>query len=128
MLFTSLATALLMGVASAVDVQVVYVGWNPANNATGKKYWPEKVTAKAGSMVQFQFWDGNHTVTQSGFDSPCAAMDDGVKSGFMPVADSAAQGEIPTYTIMVNDTEPQWFFCGQSTHCEGGMAMVINEK
>lgn len=119
----------------------MYVGWNPANNATGKKYWPENIQAPPGSMVQFQFWTGNHTVTQSTFDAPCAPMDPvmsqsgngsvmtgGIKSGFQPVDASAPMGEIPTYSIMINDTSPLWFYCGQSTHCQGGMSMVINEK
>ncbi|KAF4126335.1 hypothetical protein GMORB2_0071 [Geosmithia morbida] len=128
MQFSTILTAMLMGVASAVDVQVVYVGWNPANNKTGKSYWPEKITAKAGSMVQFQFWTGNHTVTQSGFDAPCEAMADGIQSGYMPVDASAADAEIPTYTIMVNDTKPLWFYCAQATHCEEGMSLVINEN
>lgn len=122
--------------SSAVDVQVVYVGQNPANNATGNQYWPEKVTAEPGSMVQFQFWTGNHTVTQSSFDSPCEPITQdangtavaAIKSGFMPAEESADMGMIPVYTVMINDTKPLWFFCGQGEHCAGGMAMVINEK
>lgn len=117
---------------------------NPVNNATGNQYWPESIQAEAGDMVQFQFLDGNHTATQSSFDAPCSPMEAaaasnatggnssaaaaGIKSGFMPVAASMGDGQIPTYTIEVKDTEPMWFFCGQGTHCAGGMAMVINEK
>lgn len=51
--------------AAAVDVQVVYVGMNPATNTTGLKYWPEKITAAPGTMVQFQFLAGKHTITLS---------------------------------------------------------------
>lgn len=128
----------------AVDVQVVNVGWNPANNATGSKFWPESITAEPGSMVQFQFWAGNHTVTQSSFDSPCTPMAPvsngtaaggngstattvgGIKSGFMPVEASMPEGNIPVYTVMINDTSPLWFYCGQGSHCASGMSMVIN--
>lgn len=92
-------------------------------------------------MVQFQFWAGNHTVTQSTFDSPCTPMEGvsngtangtagaasvGIKSGFMPVDASMPDGNIPVYTVMINDTSPLWFYCGQGSHCAGGMAMVIN--
>lgn len=112
----------------AVDVHVVSVGWNPVNNATGLKFWPEKVTAEPGSMVQFQFWAGAHTITQSNFDNVCNPMADGIDSGSLPVDASADSFEIPTYTVMVNDTNPVWLYCATGPHCESGMVMVINEK
>jgi plastocyanin len=120
----------------AIDVQVVYVGKNPVNDAVGTKYWPEKITAAPGTMVQFQFWAGNHTVTQSNFDNPCKPITQNangtsvspIKSGFMPVEESADIGQIPIYTIMINDTSPLWFYCGQGPHCANGMSLVINEK
>lgn len=119
---------------SALDIQVVAVGVNPVNNQTGLKYYPEKLTAKPGTMVQFQFWAGNHTLTQSNFDNPCVPLSVsnsslvGIDSEHQPVADSASKGEIPTFTIMINDTKPLWFYCKTGTHCEAGMSLVINEK
>lgn len=104
------------------------------NKQAGLKYWPEKIKAEAGTMVQFQFWAGNHTVTQSTFDNPCVpiAVSDptkkGIFSGFQPAAASEAQGQVPVFTIMVNDTKPMWLYCGQGPHCQKGMVMVINEK
>lgn len=85
-------------------------------------------------MVQFQFLDGNHTVTQSNFDNPCEPLakstpgSTGFKSGFQPVKASADKGQLPVFTIMVKDTKPIWVFCGQGPHCQKGMAMVINQK
>lgn len=83
-------------------------------------------------MVQFQFWAGNHTVTQSNFDNPCVPLESSngtaVDSSFQPVAASADKNEIPVFTIMVNDKKPMWLYCAQGPHCEKGMAMVINEK
>lgn len=119
---------------TAVNVQVVSVGRNPVNNATGLKFWPEKIKAEAGSMIQFQFLAGNHTVTQSDFDHACKPINEvnpsvqGIFSSYQPVAASASQKEIPVFTIMVNDTKPMWFFCSQGPHCEKGMVMVVNEK
>lgn len=119
---------------TAVDVHVVAVGKNPMNNQTGLKFYPDKVTAKAGSMVQFQFWAGNHTVTQSNFDNPCVPISStnssavGVFSSFQPAAASEAMGKIPVFTVMVNDTKPMWLFCSQGPHCQKGMVMVINEN
>lgn len=85
-------------------------------------------------MVQFQFWVGNHTVTQSNFDNPCIPISNinssikGIYSGYQPVEASASKNMIPTYTITIKDDKPLWVFCSQATHCQGGMSMVINEK
>lgn len=157
MYFASLAAAALVGAAQgeslyamydpmtltvspAMDVQVVHVGKNPANNVTDSKFWPENLTAAPGSMVQFQFWAGNHTVTQSSFDNPCTPLEPGaggtgngtnaagIKSGYQPVDVSMPNGEIPTYTVWINDTKPLWFYCAQATHCQGGMALAINAE
>lgn len=134
MQYSALTLAALAGIAQAVDVHVVNVGWNPVNNVTGLRYWPEKITAAPGDMVQFQFWAGAHTVTQSNFDNVCTPINEvnssiaGVDSGAMPVAASADKFEIPTYTVMVNSTAPLWFYCKTGNHCEQGMAMVINEN
>lgn len=121
-------------------MQVVYVGWNPANNATGAQFWPSSLKSEPGSMVQFQFWSGNHTVTQSSFDKPCTPLEattgagngsaptPGIDSGYQPVDESMPDGVVSTYTVWVNDTKPLWFYCAQGTHCQGGMAMAINAE
>ncbi|WXC49569.1 hypothetical protein QX201_009247 [Fusarium graminearum] len=133
MQFSQIAIVALATVAQAVDVQVVAVGRNGATNATGLRFWPEKITAEPGTMVQFQFWTGNHTVTQSTFDDPCMPIGnvnpsvEGVYSGYMPVAASMSKGMIPTYTITIKDKKPMWLFCSKAQHCQGGMSMVINE-
>ncbi|POR37859.1 Uncharacterized protein TPAR_01950 [Tolypocladium paradoxum] len=139
MRFTSLVVGALLsvaqgGVAQATVVHVVRVGKNPMNNQTDLKFYPEKITAKPGEVVQFQFLTGNHTVTQSTFDKPCVRISStnssaaGVFSSFLAVADSAPLGQIPVFDVTVNDTNPLWFFCGQGPHCQRGMAMVINEN
>ncbi|KAM3502436.1 hypothetical protein MY10362_004851 [Beauveria mimosiformis] len=135
MKFAFTAAAALLGAAQAVNVQVVSVGRNPVNESSmGLKFWPEKVKAEVGTMVQFQFLAGNHTLTQSDFDHPCKPINEvnpstqGIFSAFQPVAASAAKGQVPVFTIMVNDTKPMWFFCSQGPHCQKGMVMVINEN
>lgn len=139
--FTSLALAALLSVTQATDVHVVAVGKNPGRNETSLKFFPDKIEAKPGSMVQFQFWAGNHTVTQSNFDNPCVPISSvvssnasasasarGVFSSFQPAAASREKGMIPVFTVMVNDTKPMWLFCSQGPHCQKGMVMVINEN
>lgn len=97
-------------------------------------YSPNNIKAAVGDMVQFQFVAGNHTVTQSTFDLPCHPINSvspnvtGFHSGYMPAAAGAASGQIPTYTVQVNNTTPIWVYCAQGKHCQSGMVMVINEK
>jgi plastocyanin len=117
------------GLFTAVDVQVVSVA--STNNTL--KFFPEKITAAVGSMVQFQFRGGNHTVTQSTFDQPCVPINQvnssivGIFSGYQPVAASASMGMVPVFTVMINNTNPVWLYCSQGRHCQNGMVMVINE-
>ncbi|CEJ79959.1 hypothetical protein VHEMI00168 [[Torrubiella] hemipterigena] len=133
MKFSALSVAAIAGLAQAAEVQVVSVGKNPVNGEVALKYFPEKITAKPGTMVQFQFLGGNHTVTQSNFDNPCIPLHkaDSSKqnfaSGFQPVAAGESKGQLPVFTIKINDTKPIWVYCGQGPHCMKGMAMVINE-
>lgn len=109
-----------------VQVHVVTVG------AGGMlAFSPDNISAAEGDMVQFQFMPKNHSVVQSTFDQPCEPISDftnetGIFSGYMPVSPSAA--EIPTFTILINNTNPIWIYCSQVQHCQKGMVMVINEK
>ncbi|RMZ76388.1 hypothetical protein DV737_g4860, partial [Chaetothyriales sp. CBS 132003] len=114
-------------------VQVVSV--SDANGSL--KYFPNSVQAPVGSIVQFQFHPKNHTVTESTFAEPCkpvalvnasliTATRPGLKSGFQPV--SLSDTETPVYNVLINDTKPIWVYCGQTNHCQKGMAMVINQN
>jgi len=50
-------------------------------------YTPEAITANVGDVVLFEFFQKNHTVTQSTFAEPCKKMAGGMDSGFMPNAE-----------------------------------------
>ncbi|KAK6225755.1 extracellular serine-rich protein [Colletotrichum tabaci] len=127
---SAMVVSALAAVAQAVDVQVVSVA--STNNTL--KFFPDKINAPVGSMVQFQFRGGNHSVVQSTFDNPCIPISNvnasakGVYSGYQPVQASAAMGQIPVFTVMVNSTAPMWLYCSQGKHCQNGMVMVINEN
>lgn len=130
MQFSTLALSALLGVASAQKVHVVSVG---SKNGS-LTFMPDNMKAAAGDMVQFQFRGGNHSVVQSTFDNPCSPISNqmsnvtGIFSGYQPVKASEAMGMIPTYTVMVKDTKPMWFYCSQGKHCQAGMTMVLNEN
>ncbi|KIW18801.1 hypothetical protein PV08_03090 [Exophiala spinifera] len=111
-------------------VQVVSVA--DANGSL--KYFPNNIEAPVGSIVQFQFHPKNHTVTESSFAEPCkpiasnltSVMRPGLRSGFVPVKGN--ETFTPVFNVLVNDTKPIWIFCGQTNHCQKGMAMVINQN
>ncbi|CAL3966421.1 unnamed protein product [Diplocarpon coronariae] len=112
---------------AGITVHVVRVGSMNGSLA----YYPNRIKAAVGDMVQFQFAPNNHSVTQSSFDSPCQPIGttsnvQGIFSGFMPV--SASSTTTPTYTVMIKDMTPMWLYCSQAKHCQEGMAMVINEN
>lgn len=129
MQFSTLTLAALASLASAqqMTVHVVKVAVN--NSLT---YEPNDFTANVGDMVQFQFFGGNHTATQSTFDNPCQPVSQftnltGFHSGFIPAEASEAMGMRAVYTIRINNTNPLWIYCAQGSHCESGMSMVINK-
>jgi len=61
----------------------------------------------------------NHTVTKSSELTPCNKTSDS------PFA-SGEQNKGFTFTQVVNDTNPTFFYCGTPTHCQKGMFGIIN--
>ncbi|MCJ1232716.1 hypothetical protein MMC14_000669 [Varicellaria rhodocarpa] len=110
-----------------VGVQVVKV----SNKNGSLVYSPNNIEAAVGSMVQFQFYPKNHSVTQSTFANPCVPINNimssvtGFFSGFMPTSDVSGS-DSPIFTLMINDTNPIWFYCSQAKHCQAGMVGAIN--
>ncbi|KAI1791640.1 hypothetical protein LXA43DRAFT_1094261 [Ganoderma leucocontextum] len=128
MRFSAVAAALLsVGVAVAQTTHVVTVGGNASLT-----YTPNSLTGVAnGDIVQFQFLDKNHTVTQSTFAAPCSNITDttgavtGVDSGFQFVNTTAT--EFPVWQITINNASaPLWFYCRQAKHCQAGMVFAVN--
>lgn len=127
MRFSTVAAALLpVGVAFAQTTHVVKVGGGSLT------YDPPSLTqVQNGDVVQFQFLDKNHTVTQSTFANPCSNITDangvvtGVDSGYQAVPAGATQ--FPVWQITVNNASaPLWFYCRQATHCQNGMVFAVN--
>jgi len=90
------------------------------------KFFPEVITAAVGDTVEFAFYPKNHSIAQSSFDKPCEPLtdDDTFWSGFMPV--NSTSGNLPTFSITIEDTDPKWFYCATGKHCQAGMVGVIN--
>ncbi|KFZ14692.1 hypothetical protein V501_03116 [Pseudogymnoascus sp. VKM F-4519 (FW-2642)] len=116
---TSIASATTSS-SSAPGVQTVSVG---DNNAIA--FSPDTITAAVGSSIEFIFFPPIHSVTQSTFESPCAPLAN--RTGFWSGAFTTASGQNANiFTLTINDTNPIWFFCATPSHCETGIARVIN--
>lgn len=89
------------------------------------QYSPNNLVAEVGTAIEFDFFPKNHTVTQSSFANPCHPVPGGFFSGFVPTKDSPSG---TSFTVIVNDTKPIWFYCGQTVgnHCQTGMVGAIN--
>ncbi|EXJ68457.1 uncharacterized protein A1O5_08249 [Cladophialophora psammophila CBS 110553] len=90
----------------------------------GFTYSPDTVHAAVGDTVNFHFYPGDHTVTQSPFDTPCQPVSgNAINSGTI----NSNSGQASTmFSMRVNTTDAIWLYCGQVGHCAAGMAMVIN--
>jgi len=85
----------------------------------GLVFTPDTVTAAAGDTIEFTFGSGGHSVTKSNFSNPCqASTTRAIWSGYASTSDM--------FVLKVNNTKPIWLFCSQASHCQAGMAMVIN--
>ncbi|EFZ03825.1 hypothetical protein X797_011812 [Metarhizium robertsii] len=88
------------------------------------RYNPASLEAPVGTKIEFHFFPKNHSVIESSFDNPCHPLSsDGFSSGFIPVTESPSN---TTFTIIIKDTDPIWFYCAQANHCERGMVGAIN--
>lgn len=88
---------------------------------------PSIVTANVGDTLSFSYYPRNHSVAQSSFADPCHPLaSSGIFSGFQPL--SAGPGPVE-FVVEVNDTKPIWIYCSQAkgSHCQNGMAMVVNQ-
>jgi plastocyanin len=93
---------------------------------------PPEVMAAVGDLIQFQFYPMNHSVVRASFADPCVPIEQsasangttGFYSGFMPISSETTM--MPTFSIVVEDTKPIWFYCSQGRHCQSGMVGAIN--
>ena len=127
----------VLGSASAV-VHTVTVG------SGGLVYSPASITAAVGDTVEFSFSSQVrlnqefppthvpmrqclfihsrltqlHSVIQGSFDAPCQPLAGGWFSQFLRGPSK--------FTVVVESTDPQVFYCAVDSHCQNGMVGVIN--
>lgn len=84
------------------------------------RYVPAFVNASVGTTIEFMWGADNHTVTKASALLPCNHSTED------PSFISGVQKKDFTFTQVVNDTNPTFFYCGVPTHCQKGMFGIIN--
>jgi len=83
------------------------------------RYVPFAVNASVGDTIMFMWGANNHTVTKSSQVELCNKTSDNLFT-------SGTQNKGFTFTQVVNDTNPTFYYCGTPTHCQKGMFVIIN--
>ncbi|KAJ5092474.1 hypothetical protein NUU61_007344 [Penicillium alfredii] len=121
---SSSATASSTSGAATHTVQV-----GPKSNP--HQYVPHKLTADVGDVIVFEFYPTNHSVVKADYESPCVPASEGVfySGEFNKFNENNGQlvGPPPTWSLVVNDTKPTFFYCTAIDSClVNGMVGVIN--
>ncbi|KAB8069529.1 hypothetical protein BDV29DRAFT_161359 [Aspergillus leporis] len=96
------------------------------------QYVPHSLKASVGDIVVFEFYPRNHSVVEADYDVPCqpAHKPSIFTSGhFNSFNEQNGQliGPPPTWSLVVNDTKPTFFYCTAIDSCNvNGMVGVIN--
>ncbi|KAN0120264.1 Cupredoxin [Hyaloscypha variabilis] len=85
---------------------------------------PNTLSADVGDTLEFHFYSGSggHSVVSSTLENPCVPAPGGFFSGYQ-AADTTGD---TTFVVNVTSTDPIWFYCSLGSHCESGMAGVVN--
>ncbi|KAK0210711.1 hypothetical protein DFS33DRAFT_1378699 [Desarmillaria ectypa] len=83
------------------------------------RYVPFALNASVGDTVVFQWGANNHTVTKSSELAPCNKTSDRPFTSGVQIKDF-------TFSQVINDTNPLFYYCGVPTHCQKGMFAIIN--
>ncbi|KAJ7722105.1 hypothetical protein B0H14DRAFT_3520417 [Mycena olivaceomarginata] len=136
MRFTPLVAASAAAAVASAQNQTTTVEVGGTSGTTGGplQFIPNTITAPNGTVVTFKFSGipGNHSVTQSSFDSPCQPLEGGFDSGWVEILRNSTDGTLPEWSVTItNDQTPIWFYCKQLKpvqHCTSGMLGAINVK
>ncbi|KAK3209569.1 hypothetical protein GRF29_69g2210326 [Pseudopithomyces chartarum] len=95
------------------------------------KFKPDVIQANVGDTIEFTFYPQNHSVIRAEYEHPCIPYEmtgpnkTGFYSGFHAV--DAVLSSPLTFSLLINDTAPTFFYCSAPFSCTGqGMVGVIN--
>jgi len=118
-MYKSLFPVLALAAGANAATQIIDVG-----KGSSLAFSPNSLTAAVGDTLEFHFYSGSggHSVVSSTFDSPCVPAPGAFFSGYQ-MADSTGD---TTFVVNVTSTDPIWFYCSLASHCQEGMAGVVN--
>ncbi|KAL1761093.1 Le.flp1-like protein [Schizophyllum commune] len=131
----ALSVVALSGLASLAAARDIWiqVGGNTSDNASAV-FQPQQVTAQLNDIVFFNFTQGNHTVTQSLFASPCIPANlanstiNGFDSGFRDAGNFTAITQLSVPITPQIENQTLWFY-DYNTCGEGGVGGInVNDS
>ncbi|CEJ62181.1 hypothetical protein PMG11_10689 [Penicillium brasilianum] len=113
--------------STGIETYTVQVG----SKSSPQAYVPNNFTANPGDVVVFEFFPTNHSVVKADFGAPCVPASDGLFYSGMFNSFNQSNGQVtgplPTWSIVINDTKPTFFYCTAIGSClKNGMVGVIN--
>ncbi|KAJ6614670.1 hypothetical protein B0H10DRAFT_1731553, partial [Mycena sp. CBHHK59/15] len=121
------AASLFLSFVSASDF-TVGVGKDETTGKKGLGFDPSSINPIAGDTIVFEFRSGSTaSFVQSTFANPCTP-NGGFNSGVQVVDDSLSvdASGLPTVSLLVNDTQPLWFFDQAGGLCNKGAVLSVN--
>ncbi|KAJ7657891.1 hypothetical protein DFH06DRAFT_1269340 [Mycena polygramma] len=120
------ASALFLPFVLGFDF-TVGVGKDETTGKKGLGFDPSSIHPAVGDTIVFEFRSGSHSAVQSTFVNPCTP-NGGFDSGVQTVDDSLAVDApgLPTARLLVNDTQPLWFFDQAGGLCNKGAVLSVN--
>ncbi|GLA33338.1 hypothetical protein AnigIFM63309_000161 [Aspergillus niger] len=105
--------------STAIATHTVQVG----SKADPHQYSPHNVSAAVGDIIVFEFYPRNHSVVKADYLAPCVPASgeifySGIFNSFNE-EDGQLVGPPPTWSLVVNDTEPTFFYCTAIDSCIG---------
>jgi hypothetical protein len=100
---------------------LVEVGLNLTNQIQ-----PHWVEASIGDVIGFNFYSGNHSLTEFAFEDPCSSIGS-FDTDFLGT--TLHEGQVATVALEVLSASPRWFFYRRShlqPHCLEGAVFAVN--
>ncbi|KAJ3554719.1 hypothetical protein NM688_g2964 [Phlebia brevispora] len=113
---------------------MVTVGIDENKGLQGLGFDPSIISPAVGDTITFTFQlpgyiknpqTVQHSATQSTFDDPCVPKPGGFDTG-VQYTGSVNKNTGNSYSVVVNNTEPLWFFSSVASDCKSGMVLAVN--
>ncbi|KAK4451282.1 hypothetical protein QBC34DRAFT_295981 [Podospora aff. communis PSN243] len=91
---------------------------------SGLTFTPDSVTAAIGDTLEFYFVGGTHDAVTGSYAAPCTPAASGERFSSGVQVGSASNKNV--FKVLVNTTEPLFYYCSVGQHCANGMVAAVN--